>query len=107
MAWLNEEQGTDYRATSPLKHDDHHPLCIMCHVSHVTCHMSCVMCHMSHVTCHMPHVACKQINKIVIKRWSELLEGLLSTGPNPSSFHKEIIFTKSLSTQKKTHFHPK
>ena len=32
-------------------HNDHHPLCVLCH-------MSCVMCHVSHVTCHMSHVAC-------------------------------------------------
>ena len=31
-------------------HNVHHPICVMCHVSHVTCHMSCVTCHVSCVT---------------------------------------------------------
>ena len=36
-------------------HNDHHPLCVLCH-------MSCVTCHMLHVTCHMLRVACHVSN---------------------------------------------
>ena len=41
------------------------------HVSGVTYQVSCVMCHMS---------------SFLTRWWSYLVEGLLSTGPNPSSF---------------------
>ena len=60
----------------------------MCHVSHVTCRMPCVTYHVSHVTCHMSNVTCeeKKEDKNVIKWWSQSVEGLLSTGPTPSSF---------------------
>ena len=46
----------------------------MCHVSHVTCHMSHVMCHMS-------------LLFFWTNLWSLSVEGLLSTGPTPSSFY--------------------
>ena len=45
---------------------------ITCHVSHVTCHMSCVTGHVFFLT----------------MRWSLSVEGLLSTGPTPSSLDK-------------------
>ena len=56
-------------------------------------HMSCVMCHMSPVTCHLSLE--KKYKKIIIifffgfwtNWWSQLVEGLLSTGPMPSSLH--------------------
>ena len=48
-------------------------------VSHVTCHMSHVTCHLSHVTCQQKKVSLR------IKLLSLLMEGLLSTGPSPSS----------------------
>ena len=54
-------------------------------MSHVTCRMSCVMCHVSRVTCHMSHVTCLMSIFFVLKWWSLLVEGLLSTGPTPSS----------------------
>ena len=38
-----------------IGHNIHHPLCVMCQMSHVKCHMSCVTCDISCVTCHMLH----------------------------------------------------
>ena len=72
----------------------HHPPCVTCHVSHVTCHMSHVTCHVSRVTtchlsrvrCHMSHVFFSSYFFFRIKWWSLSVEGLLSTGPTPSSF---------------------
>ena len=70
----------------------------MCHVSHVTCHMSRVTCNVSRVTCHMSHVMCHMsgvtchVSHVIIFFffrtiwWSLSVEGLLSTGPTPSSF---------------------
>ena len=51
---------------------------VMCHVM---CHVSRVTCHMSRVTCHM-----SPFFFFLTKWWSLLVEGLLSTGPTPSSF---------------------
>ena len=48
-------------------------------VSCVTCHMSRVTCHVSRVTCHM------SLFFFQTKWWSLSVEGLLSTGPTPSS----------------------
>ena len=50
---------------------------------HVTCHVSRVTCHMSHVTCHVFFVR--------TKLWSLSVEGLLSTGPTPSSSRNSLI----------------
>ena len=49
------------------------------HMSRVTCHLSCVMCHcqMSPVTCH--------VSLFFLSFWSQLMEGLLSSGPTLSS----------------------
>ena len=60
--------------------------CFWYHVSHVTCHMSHVTCHMSHVTCHMSHVTYHVSQR---KYWwqGQLVECLLSMGPNPSSLY--------------------
>ena len=69
---------------------------VMCHVSHVTCHMSHVTCHMSHVTCHMTCVTCHIF--FFTKRWSLSVEGLLSTGPTPSSFFRTGKFEFSGSS---------
>ena len=38
--------------------NDHHPLCVRCHMSCVTCHVSNVMCNLSTVTCHLSRVTC-------------------------------------------------
>ena len=65
----------------------------MCHVSHVTCHLSPVTCHLSPVNCHLSHVNFFlhyykkkwHYKKYWSKWWSLLVEGLLSTGPTPSS----------------------
>ena len=46
-------------------------------MSHVACHLSRVMCHMSHVTSHRYF--------FLTNWWSLSVEGLLSTGPTPSS----------------------
>ena len=48
--------------------------CVTCHVSHVTCYMTPVKCHVSHVPF------------FLTKCWCLLVEGLLSTRPNLSSF---------------------
>ena len=47
------------------------------------------MCHMSRVTCHVLHVTHKVSNYLIFftKSWSLLVEGLLSTGPTPSSYY--------------------
>ena len=71
----------------------------------VMCHMSRVTCHLSHITCHMSDVNKKNIffytkknikKKIFQKNWARWLswsvEGLLSTGPTPSSYHY-ILYT--------------
>ena len=56
---------------------------VTCHVSRVTCHVSHVTCYMSRVTCHVSHVTFF----FFIKWWSLSVEGLLSTGPTPSSLY--------------------
>ena len=53
------------------------------------CHVLCVTCHTSRVTCHLSPVTCNFFLYIIflLKRWwSSSVEGLLSTGPTPSSF---------------------
>ena len=52
------------------------------HVSHVTCHMSCVRCQVSGVRC---HIFILFIFLGGTKWWNYSVEGLLSTGPTPSS----------------------
>ena len=54
---------------------------------HVTCHLSHVTCHMSRVTCHVSKWT---------KWWSLSVEGLLSTGPTPSSLSLFTPFSKTL-----------
>ena len=66
-------------------------------MSYVTCHVPCVTCHASHVTCQVSHVMCRMSQDFFISFnflhyffflticWSFLVEGLLSTGPTPSS----------------------
>ena len=54
----------------------------------VTCYMSRVTCHVSHVTCHVSHVIFFFFLFFLFfltKWWSSSVEGLLSTGPTPSS----------------------
>ena len=55
------------------------PKRVMCHVSRVTCHVSRVTCHVSFFLL--------LFFFFWTKWWSLLVEGLLSTGPTPSSFH--------------------
>ena len=77
----------------------HATLCVMCHVSSVTCHMSPVICHLSPVTwqhffLHFFFIKKRRSKKDFFssfkinwtKWWSWSVEGLLSTGPTPSSF---------------------
>ena len=71
-----------------------HVSCVMCHVSRVTCHVSRVTCHVSHVTCHVSQLffvfvflSFFFIEKKLKKWWSLSVEGLLSTGPTPSSYN--------------------
>ena len=60
------------------------------HVSHVTCHISRVRCHVSGVTCQVSHVRCHFFFSFFLtKWWSFLGEGLLSTGPTPSSLSRQ------------------
>ena len=54
---------------------------------HVMCHVSCVTCHVSNVTCIII------IFFIFFTNWWSLsVEGLLSTGPTPSSLLYFIVF---------------
>ena len=50
--------------------------------------MSHVTCRMAHVTCHMSRVTC---NFFLTKWWSSSVEGLLSTGPTPSSLYRLYV----------------
>ena len=66
-------------------------------MSHVTCHVSRVTCYVSHFTCHMSHSMChmSQFYFFIFFRtkcWSLAGEGLLSTGPTPSSFKSKSWF---------------
>ena len=58
------------------------------HVSHVICQVSRVTCQVSGVMCQVSSVRCQIIKKKkkMKKWWSSSVEGLLSTGPTPSSF---------------------
>ena len=53
-------------------------------------------CHVSHVTCHVSHVTCHGSRFFLLlfwtKWWSLSVEGLLSTGPTPSSLLYELIY---------------
>ena len=64
-------------------------------MSYVMCHLSCVMCHMSGVMCHLSYVTCNFFFSNFFINLVELVgdsvEGLLSTGPTPSSFSFPII----------------
>ena len=63
--------------------------------------MSCVMCHVSCVRCHLSSVIFFLIikKKMSLNIWtkglSELVEGLLSTGPTPSSYAEVLIIRVS------------
>ena len=83
------------RVTCQVSHVTCLVSCVTCHVSHVTCHMSRVTCHVSHVTCHMSRATCHFFFFFFFwtKRWSLSVEGLLSTGPTPSSFIRSGIFS--------------
>ena len=59
-------------------------------VSHVTCHVSHVMCHVSHIVCHMSFI---YIYFFLDKVMELVVEGLVSTGPTPSSFFE--VYTNS------------
>ena len=54
-------------------------------MSHVTFQVSHVMCHMSHVTCQVSHVTFCCSSFLRTNWWSFSVEGMLSTGPTPSS----------------------
>ena len=57
---------------------------VTCQVSCVTCHVSCVACHVSDITF---------FSSFSQTKWLSLLvEGLLLTGPNPSSLHMIKLF---------------
>ena len=64
-------------------------------MSHVTCRMSHVTCHKSHVTCHVSHVTC-HMSFFWTNWWILWVEGLLSTGPTPSSF--QVFDLKDLNS---------
>ena len=58
-----------------------------------TCHVSCVKCHVSRVKCH-----------ILRKRWSQSVEGLLSTRPTPFSFVMDFNLPNTLQRHLKLIF---
>ena len=71
---------------------------VMCHMSHVLFHMSHVMCHVSEVACHMSNVMCKKINVFFLQKCLSIsLEGLLSTGPTPSSLWCLLCIIRELA----------
>ena len=59
----------------------------MCHITGVTYHVSGVACHVSGVTCQVILIFLNLKKKKIIRKkwWSGSVEGLLSTGPTPSS----------------------
>ena len=59
---------------------------VTCHMSHVSCHVSGVMCQVSCVRCHVSLFSFFFSSSFLTKWWSLSGEGLLSTGPTPSSF---------------------
>ena len=72
---------------------------VTCHVARGTCHVSRATCHVSRVTCHVSHVTYQKkkltfnflffyVKKIGQIGGASSVEGLLSTGPTPSSFLK-------------------
>ena len=74
---------------------------ILHYVSYITCNVSRVMCHVSPVMCHLSLVK-KNYNIFFIfysalkywtKGWSQLVEGLLSTGPTLSSYRYRYSVT--------------
>ena len=70
--------------------------CVTCHMSCVTCHMSCVMCQKLRVTC---QISC--VKKFMFFFYKNLLsislEGLLSTGPTPSSLSCLLCIIRELA----------
>ena len=58
---------------------------VMYHVSCVTCNLSHVNCQVSPVTYKKNCIKKKSCTKNWTKCWSQSVDGLLSTGPNPSS----------------------
>ena len=68
-----------------------------------TCHVSHVTCHMSHVTCHVSHVTFFLLLFFCTIWWSLSVEGLLSTGPTPSSFGLCHSLLMDLSHEQQQH----
>ena len=69
--------------------------------SHVSCQLSRVTCHMSPATCHLSPVTCQKISQLqkkFTKWWSQLVKGLLSTGPTPSSLSGVFSFSSNPPT---------
>ena len=75
-------------------------------MSHVTCHVSHVTCHVSHVMCHVSHVTFFYFFIFLPRGWSFLVEGLLSTGPTPSSYTLKPIFLFLISFLPSPFLHP-
>ena len=61
------------------------------HVSHVICHMSGVRCQVSGVRCQVSGVTCFFIIFFFDKKVELVGEGLVSTGPAPSSLLNTFI----------------
>ena len=90
-----------------VKHVRDHMSCVMCHVSCVICHVSCLMCQVSCARCHVSGFMC-QVSRVRyqlslffflffllffrIKCLDYSVEGLLSTGPIPSTLRNLTIF---------------
>ena len=67
----------------------HPPPCVTSHMSGARCHVSGFRCHMSCVRCHMYFIFFPQTN------WRNLLvDGLLSTGPTPSSLQAAMVLNE-------------
>ena len=67
------------------------PLCVTCHMLGVTCYMTCVICHVSHVA--------------KTKKYMNLsVEGLLASGPTPSSYIYGTVYTHALFNLLKNNF---
>ena len=64
---------------------------------HVTCHVSRITCHVPHVTCHMSGVTFFSSSFFLTKWWSLSVEGLLLTGPTPSSLLSTAVPVVCLS----------
>ena len=85
----------------------HPTLCVMCYVSCVRCQVSGVRCQVSGVRCQVSGVMCQIYIFFGGTKWlGWLVEGLLSTGPTPSSLFTIIAVTNLLPISSCNFFSP-